>query len=79
MKDKKQDYSVSEVAEIFGCDVQTVRNLIMRGKIRAYRLGGLPKRTKSPGRKAEFRIPWAEVERVRAEWMYQPEPVEESQ
>lgn len=67
MTDKKKDQSVSQVAEIFGCNPQTVRNWIASGRIKAYRLGG-----QTPGKKTEFRIPWAEIERVRPEWMYKP-------
>ena len=63
MTDKKKDQSVSQVAEIFGCDAQTVRNWIASGRIKAYQLGG----------DGAYRIPWAEVERAKAEWMYKPE------
>ena len=63
MTDKKPDQSVSQVAAICGCDAQTVRNWIAAGKIKAYQLGG----------DGAYRIPWAEVERAKAEWMYKPE------
>lgn len=65
MTDKHKDQTVTQVAEIFGCDAQTVRNWIASGKMKAYQLGG-------SSRKAVYRIPWAEVERAKAEWMYKP-------
>lgn len=71
MNEKKKDQTVTQVAELFGCDAQTVRNWILSGRIRAYRLGG-----KTPGGKAQYRIPWAEVERAKAEWVCRPETSE---
>ena len=62
MTDKKLDQSVSQVAEVFGCDAQTVRSWIAAGKMKAYQLGG----------GGAYRIPWSEVERAKAEWMYKP-------
>lgn len=59
MTEKKKDQSVTEVAEMFHCSNQTVLNWIASGKIKAYRLGG----------DGVYRIPWAEVERAKAEWM----------
>jgi excisionase family DNA binding protein len=59
----RKDYTVAQVAEQFSCGQQTVLNWISKGRIKAYRLGG----------DGAYRIPWAEVERAKAEWMYKPE------
>ena len=36
----RRAYKVSEVAQMYGCDVQTVRSWIHTGKVRAVKLGG---------------------------------------
>jgi excisionase family DNA binding protein len=62
---EKRDYTVPQVAKEFSCSPGTVKNWIKKGRIKAYRLGG------EKGR--DYRIPWAEVERIRSEWTYSPE------
>ena len=57
------DLTVKQAAELFGCSGQTVQAWIKAGRIKAYRLGET----------GSYRVPWAEVERVRAEWMYKPD------
>lgn len=57
------DLTVKQAAEIFGCSTQTVQAWIKAGRIKAYRMGG----------NGSYRVPWAEVERVRAEWDYKPD------
>jgi hypothetical protein len=42
-----------------------VKNWIKAGRVKAYRLGG------PAGR--DYRIPWAEVERLKSEWLFSPE------
>ena len=58
-----KDCTVAQVAEQFSCGQQTVLNWITKGRIKAYRLGA----------DGAYRIPWAEIERAKAEWMYKPE------
>lgn len=65
MTEKRKDYTVPEVAEIFACSPGTVKNWIKAGKIKAYRLGG------EAGR--DYRIPWAEVDRLKGKWTVSPE------
>jgi excisionase family DNA binding protein len=65
MTTEKRDYTVPEAAKMMACSNGTVKNWIRQGKLKAYRLGG------PTGR--HYRIPWAEVERIRAEWLYSPE------
>ena len=57
------DYTIKQAAELFGCSTQTVQAWIKAGRIKAYRLGET----------GSYRIPGAEVERVRAEWAYKPD------
>ena len=57
-------YTVPEVAKMMACSNGTVKNWIRQGKLKAYRLGG------PTGR--DYRIPLAEVERIKAEWLYLP-------
>ena len=59
----RKDCTVAQVAEQFSCGQQTVLNWISKGRIKARRLGG----------DGAYRIPWAEVERAKVEWMYRPE------
>lgn len=59
----RKDCTVAQVAEQFSCGQQTVLNWITKGSIKAYRLGG----------DGAYRIPWAEVERAKVEWMCRPE------
>ena len=59
----KRDHTVPEVAQVFQCSPATVTNWIKSGRLRAYRLGGT----------GHWRIPWAEVDRLRADWTYSPE------
>ncbi len=54
------DLTIKQAAVIFGCSTQTVQAWIKAGRIKAYRLGET----------GSYRIPGAEVERVRDEWMY---------
>jgi excisionase family DNA binding protein len=61
----RHDYPVSGVAKLLCCAPSTVKAWIKQGRIKAYRLGG------ETGR--DWRIPWAEVERVKSEWLYSPE------
>lgn len=65
MTEKRSDYTVPQVAKEFSCCSGTVKNWIKKGKIKAYRLGG------EEGN--DWRVPWAEVERIRSEWTYSPE------
>lgn len=58
----KHDHTVPEIAVIFQCSPGTVTNWIKKGRLKAYRLGGT----------GHYRIPWAEVERLRADWTYSP-------
>jgi len=62
---EKHDYTVSQVAKVFSCAPGTVKNWIKTGKVKAYRLGG------PQGR--DYRVPWAEVDRLRSEWICAPE------
>ena len=62
MTTEKHDYTVPEVARILNCSNGTVKNRIHSGYIKARRLLG--------GR--DWRISWAEVERLKAE-KYSPE------
>ena len=55
----RADYTIEEAAGIFACGQKTVSNWIRAGKIKAYRLGG----------NGHWRIPYTEVDRLRAEWM----------
>jgi excisionase family DNA binding protein len=57
------DLTIKQAAALFGCSPQTVQAWIKAGRIKAYRMGGI----------GSYRVPWAEVERVRAEWMYKPD------
>jgi len=57
------DYTVTQVAELFGCGTQAIYNWITSGRLKAYRLGG----------SGPYRVPAVEVERARAEWIYKPE------
>ena len=57
------DLTIKQAAELFGCSTQTVQAWIKAGRIKAYRMGG----------SGSYRVPWGEVERVRAEWMYKPD------
>ena len=57
------DLTIKEAAALFGCSYQTVQAWIKAGRIKAYRLGET----------GSYRIPRAEVERVRAEWAYKPD------
>ncbi len=57
------DLTIKQAAELFGCSTQTVQAWIKAGRIKAYRLGET----------GSYRIPGAEVERVRAEWAYKPD------
>jgi excisionase family DNA binding protein len=59
----RSDYTVPGVAKIFKCSSGTVLNWIRNGRLKAYRLGGT----------GHFRVPWAEVERLRADWTYSPQ------
>jgi excisionase family DNA binding protein len=61
---EKHDFTVPQVAKAFSCSAGTVKNWIKQGRIKAYRLGG------PLGR--DWRVPWAEVERLRSEWTYSP-------
>lgn len=55
----RHDYSVREVARLCACTPETVQAWIAAGKVAAYRLGG----------DGHYRIPWAELDRVRCEWI----------
>ena len=57
------DLTIKQAAKIFGCSSQTVQAWIKAGRIKAYRLGET----------GSYRIPGAEVERVRAAWAYKPD------
>ena len=57
------DLTIKQAAKIFGCSPQTVQAWIKAGRIKAYRMGGT----------GSYRVPWAEVDRVRAEWLYKPD------
>lgn len=57
------DISVKEAAAQFGCSPQTVQAWINAGKLKAYKLGG----------HGAWRIPQAEIDRVRNEWIQKPE------
>ena len=57
------DLTIKQAAVLFGCSPQTVQAWIKAGRIKAYRMGGT----------GSYRVPWAEVERVRAEWMCKPD------
>lgn len=60
---RKADLSIRQLAECFQCHTNLIHKMIHSGRLKAYRLnGGGP-----------WRIPWAEVERVKAEWMYKPD------
>jgi excisionase family DNA binding protein len=61
---EKHNYTVPEVAKLLSCSSGTVKSWIKSGKITAYRLGG------ETGR--DYRIPWAEVERIKRDWIYSP-------
>lgn len=61
----RRDYTVPQAAKVFSCSSGTVKNWIKAGRIKAYRLGG------PLGR--DYRIPWAEVDRLKSEWTYSPE------
>jgi excisionase family DNA binding protein len=65
MTDKLSDYTVPEVAKEFSCSPGTVKNWIKIGRIKAYRLGG------ENGR--DYRVPWAEVDRLKSDWKVSPE------
>ena len=65
MNEKRNDYTVPQVAKEFSCSSGTVKNWIKAGRIKAYRLGG------ETGR--DYRIPWAEVDRIRNEWKVSPD------
>jgi len=65
MNEKRNDYTVPQVAKEFNCSSGTVKNWIKAGRINAYRLGG------ETGR--DYRIPWAEVDRIRNEWKVSPD------
>ena len=65
---EKHDFTVPQVAKTFSCSPGTVKAWIKQGRIKAYRLGG------PLGR--DYRIPWAEVERIKSEWTYSPETKE---
>ena len=58
----RSDYAVSKVAKMFNCTAGTVTSWIKHGRLTAYRLGGT----------GHWRVPWAEVERLRADWTYSP-------
>lgn len=60
---KRTDPSITQVAEYFSCGSETIYKLIRSGRLKAYRLGG----------DGAYRIPWAEVERAKSEWMYKPD------
>ena len=62
---ERRDYTPSQVAKIMSCATGTVKNWIKQGKLKAYKLGG------PTGR--DYRVPWAEVERIKNEWTYSPE------
>jgi excisionase family DNA binding protein len=64
MTTERHDYTVPQVAKLFSCSSGTVKSWIKAGRVKAYRLGG------ETGR--DWRIPWAEVERIKAEWIYSP-------
>ena len=49
-------YTVDNLAEIFSYNPQTIRNLIRKGRIKAFKLGN--------GKKAPWRILQVEVERL---------------
>ena len=53
----KHDFTVRQLADTLGCSVGTVKNRIRSGYINARKLLG--------GR--DWRIPWVEVERLKAE------------
>jgi excisionase family DNA binding protein len=57
------DLTIKQAAKIFGCSSQTVQAWIKAGRIKAYRLGET----------GSYRIPGAEVERVRESWAYRPD------
>lgn len=67
MTDKQRtDYTIPDAAKVFNCTPNTVAGWITAGKLKAYRLGGT----------GHFRIPWAELDRVKAEWMASPDTSE---
>ena len=61
-EDKGRDWTIAQVAERFSCKPQTVINWVVSGRLKAYRLGG----------DGAYRVPCAEVERAKSEWMYRP-------
>ena len=61
---KSTDYSVRKVAQLMDCTATTVRTLIALGKLRAYKLGGGD---------GPWRIPQAELDRVRNDWAVKPD------
>jgi excisionase family DNA binding protein len=59
---EKYDYTVPQFAKLISCSSGTVKKWIKAGKIKAYRIGG------ETGR--DYRIPWEEGERIKADWTY---------
>ena len=59
----RKDASVTELAEHFDCTAPTVLSWIRSGRLKAYLAGGT----------GAYRVPWAEVERAKQEWMYKPD------
>ncbi len=63
----RHDYTAPQAARILGCSPNTVKALVGQGKIRAYRIP-------SPiGGEGRLRIPFAELDRVRNEWIVSPD------
>lgn len=60
---RKGEVSIKQLAEHFQCHTNLIHKMIHSGRLKAYRLNaGGP-----------WRIPWAEVERAKQEWMYKPD------
>ena len=59
MIQQRTDYSVPEAAQLMHCSPQTVTRMIVSGRLKAYRVGG----------DGHYRIPWAELDRVRSAWI----------
>lgn len=56
-QDDGTDFSPQQLADLVGVHVRTVLNWLHAGTVKAYRL---------PGHKGMWRIPFAEVERIRS-------------
>lgn len=62
MGDVRQEWTVADLAKHLQCNKQTIHSWIHSGRLKGYRLGP----------NGPFRIPAAEVDRIKAEWTYRP-------